>query len=262
MLGDVLDGRVALVTGAGRGIGREIAAGLAQAGVRVALVSRTQSELDQVAREIGTSGGTAVPIRSDIGDLSQLAGLVRAAEEQLGPVEILINNAAVVTPLGPAPRLAAEQVLTALAVNVGAVVALSGLVIPGMLEAGWGRIVNVSSGVADQPTAMIGGNVYTATKAALEASTLNLAAEFDGTGITANVYRPGVVDTAMQEWIREQPVEIVGEALHERFASYLSSGALITPEASAAALIDRLPTSDSGQIWNVSDRLDKHRATT
>jgi NAD(P)-dependent dehydrogenase (short-subunit alcohol dehydrogenase family) len=122
-----------------------------------------------------------------------------------------------------------------------------------MIQHAWGRIVNVSSGVAAHPHAMIGGNAYTATKAALEAHTLNLAAELHNSGVTANVFRPGAVDTAMQGWIREQDPAAIGSDLHERFIAMHKSGTLLTPERSASALLEHLRTGGTGQIWSVSD---------
>ena len=92
-----------------------------------------------------------------------------------------------------------------------------------------------------------------ATKAALEAHTLNLAAELRGTGVSVNVYRPGRVDTAMQEWIRGQDPDRIGAVLHTRFNQNFTAGSLITPEESAAALIAHLAGDDSGSIWDVSD---------
>ncbi len=122
-----------------------------------------------------------------------------------------------------------------------------------MADAGWGRIVNVSSGIAAHPEAMVGGNAYAATKAALEAHTLNLAAEVRGTGVTVNVYRPGRVDTAMQGWIRDQDPERIGAALHGRFTRFAASGELISPEQSAAALLARLAEAETGAVWDVED---------
>ena len=181
-----LDGHVALVTGAGRGIGREIAIGLAAAGARVALVARTRIELDETAHTIQTRGGTAVALPTDIADPDSAHAAVEAATSRVGSVDVLINNAAVVAPLGVIQSLAPTDVTAAFAVNIAAVVILSGLVVPGMLSIGWGRIVNISSGIAEHPAAMIGGNVYAASKAALEASTINLAAELKDTGVTVN----------------------------------------------------------------------------
>jgi NAD(P)-dependent dehydrogenase (short-subunit alcohol dehydrogenase family) len=120
------------------------------------------------------------------------------------------------------------------------------------VEAGWGRVVNVSSGIAANPADMVRGNAYAATKAALEAHTVNLAAELRGTGVTVNAYRPGGVDTAMQAWIRRQDPERIGSGLHERFNRNYADGALITPGYSAAALLALLAGDDTGAIWDVS----------
>ena len=117
---------------------------------------------------------------------------------------MLVNNAAVAAPLGPTATLEPAAVATAAMVNIVAPITLSAMLTPGMTAAGWGRIVNISSGIAAAPASSPGMTVYAASKAALEAHTLNLAAELDGSGITANVYRPGAVDTAMQQWIRDQ----------------------------------------------------------
>jgi NAD(P)-dependent dehydrogenase (short-subunit alcohol dehydrogenase family) len=100
---------------------------------------------------------------------------------------------------------------------------------------------------------MVRGNAYAATKAALEAHTVNLAAELRGSGVTVNAYRPGGVDTAMQAWIRQQDdPERIGTALHERFNRNFAEGALITPAQSAAALIAYLGGDDTGAIWDFS----------
>jgi NAD(P)-dependent dehydrogenase (short-subunit alcohol dehydrogenase family) len=250
-----LEGRVALVTGAGRGIGREIAIGLAGAGAHVALVSRTPAELEEVGNTIEHRGGQAAVITADVGNPASAAAATEAAVAQLGSIDILINNAAIVAPLGPTQSLDPAAILTALAVNVAGVVVLGGLVIPAMLTARWGRIVNISSGIAAHPEAMVGGNVYAASKAALEASTINLAAELRGTGITVNAYRPGAVDTAMQAWIRAQSPDEIGHDLHGRFTTIHQAGELISAEHSAARLLSRIPCLETGQLWNVSDQL-------
>jgi NAD(P)-dependent dehydrogenase (short-subunit alcohol dehydrogenase family) len=211
----LFDGELALVTGAGRGIGRAIALELAAAGARVAVLARSADELDEVAGTVRDRGGMAGVFPADAADAAQVAGAMTRITAELGRVGILISNAAVVWPLGPIVTVTLAEWSAAFAVNVGAVCQLSAAVLPSMLEQGWGRIVNVSSGIAADPAAMIGGNAYATTKAVLEAHTINLAAELAGSGVTANVYRPGSVDTAMQAWIRGQSPERIGTALHE-----------------------------------------------
>jgi 3-oxoacyl-[acyl-carrier protein] reductase len=251
--GDGLRDRVALVTGAGRGIGRRIAVGLASAGAHVALLARSEQQLADVAAEIEADGGIATAIAADVRDNSKLHGAVGRVRSQLGAPLVLVNNAAVVAPLGPTQALEPAAVAAAMAVNVVAPITLSAMLLPDMISANWGRIVNVSSGIAGTPAATPGMTVYAASKAALEAHTLNLAAELAGSGVTANVYRPGAVDTAMQEWIRNQPRDQIGAALHDRFEAMHAEGRLITAERSARSLLDRIAGQESGQIWNVDD---------
>lgn len=129
--------------------------------------------------------------------------------------------------------------------------ALTAAVLPGMLDSGWGRIVSISSVAVGRPESMVGGNAYVLTKATLEAHTVNLAAELRGTGVTANVYRPGRVDTDMQAWIRQQDPGRIGTALHERFNQSFAAGSLISPGQSAAVLIRLLRRDDTGAIWDV-----------
>jgi NAD(P)-dependent dehydrogenase (short-subunit alcohol dehydrogenase family) len=102
------------------------------------------------------------------------------------------------------------------------------------------------------PAGMVRGNAYAATKAALEAHTVNLAAELRGTGVTVNAYRPGGVDTAMQAWIRRQDPDRIGAGLHERFNRSFADSALITPEHSASAMLAHLPSDETGAAWDVS----------
>ena len=252
---DALRDRVALVTGAGRGIGRRIAVRLAAAGAHVALLARSEHELADAVAEIAEAGGIATAVVADVQDDDRLSGAVGRIRAQLGPPVILITNAAVVAPLGPTRALQPRAVAAAMAVNVVAPITLSAILLPDMLVAGWGRIVNISSGIAATPAAMPGMTVYAASKAALEAHTLNLAAELDDSGVTANIYWPGAVDTAMQQWIRDQPAEQVGAALHARFMEMQAGGHLISPEQSAGSLLCRITSSQSGQIWSADDPL-------
>jgi NAD(P)-dependent dehydrogenase (short-subunit alcohol dehydrogenase family) len=246
-------GKTALVTGAGRGIGRAVALGLGGAGARVVLLARTTEQLEQTGgllREQGVPDGRISTVPADLAD-EQDRGRAAAAVLAAGRVDILVNNAATVEPLGPTAAITTADLRLAFEVNVIAPAALTAACLPGMLDAGWGRVVNVSSGIVASPAGMIRGNAYAATKAALEAYTVNLAAELAGTGVTVNVYRPGGVDTAMQAWIRSQDPGRIG-ALHERFNRNYAEGTLITPGHSAAGLLARLAGEDTGAVWDVS----------
>ena len=249
----VLDGRVALVTGAGRGIGRSLAIGLAEMGAKVALLSRSANELDEVAGVITAQGGVAITAVADVSNPDQRASTLDRVTAQLGAIDILINNAAVVWPVAASTTVDITDYATALDINVIAVVALSFALLPNMLEQHWGRIINISSGIAARPQGMIGANAYATSKAALEAHTINLAAELSGTGVAINAYRPGGVDTAMQSWIRAQSPTQVGEALHTRFVANFEGGTLLSADESAAGLLSRIPSDASGEIWSVDD---------
>jgi NAD(P)-dependent dehydrogenase (short-subunit alcohol dehydrogenase family) len=246
--------KTALVTGAGRGIGRAIALGLAGAGAGVVLLARTAGQLEDtraLLRGHGVPAGRISVVPADLAD-EEDRGRAVAAVLAAGRVDILVNNAATVEPLGPTIGIAARDLRLAFEVNVVAPAALAAAVLPRMLDAGWGRVVNISSGIAAYPAGMVRGNAYATTKAALEAHTVNLAAELAGTGVTVNAYRPGGVDTAMQAWIRGQDPERIGAGLHERFNKNFAEGTLITPEHSAAALLAHLAGGDTGAIWDVS----------
>jgi 3-oxoacyl-[acyl-carrier protein] reductase len=240
------------VSGAGRGIGRSTAIALAGGGARVILLARSSRELDEVAHTIVESGGDALAIPTDVGDPSAVAETSQRIIGEAGGADILVNNAAVVWPLGPSVSLDSTQWAGAIAVNLVGAVSLTLALLPRMLERKWGRVVNVSSGIVAKPDGMIGGNAYTTSKAALEAHSINLAAELANTGVTVNVYRPGAVDTEMQAWIRRQSKERIGEGLHARFVESFEKGTLITPKESARSLVFNLMSDATGQIWNVA----------
>jgi NAD(P)-dependent dehydrogenase (short-subunit alcohol dehydrogenase family) len=249
-----LEGRTAVVTGAGRGIGRAVALGLADLGVASVLVARSAKELAATVESVEGRGGRAVAVPADLGSPGAVAEVVSRAAAALGPVDVLVNNAATVQPLSPSPDVDLSAWDAALRLNVTVPAALAFALLPGMLARGWGRVVNVSSGIVANPGFMIGANAYATSKAGLEAHTLNLAAELDGSGVTANVYRPGSVDTAMQEWIRDNGKDRLRDSTHRTFLSNHEQGSLISPEDSAAVLLRQLTGTDNGRIWDVHDR--------
>ena len=246
-------GRVALVTGAGRGIGQAIAVALASAGAQVALVARSRDQLERTAELVAETGGTSRIIEADLSDLHALPSVVSQALDAFGTVDILVNNAATVAPLVHTSQLAAADVEASLRLNVAVPILLAAAVMNPMRDRGWGRIVHLSSGVAARPSAMVGATVYAATKGAIEAHTLNLAAELDGTGVTVNAYRPGMVDTSMQESIRGADPRDAGERLVSGFSRAHDEGRLLTADHSAGVLLAHLVSDAStGNIWDVA----------
>jgi 3-oxoacyl-[acyl-carrier protein] reductase len=247
--------RSAVVSGAGRGIGKAVAIALANAGATVGVLARSQAEIDAVALTIRESGGAAYAINVDMADQQGVVIATQRILEQAGTVDILINNAGVVGPLGSTADVPFAEWVAALTINlIGAAQLTQGL-LPTMLQQGWGRVVSVLSGTMGTMCAMVGANAYATSKSALEVFTLNLANELTDSGVTVNAYRPGPVDTAMQAEVRNQDPERIGSAasLQTRFVHSYESGRLITPQESAKVLLARLCTEGHGEVWSFRD---------
>ncbi|MBO0765853.1 MAG: SDR family oxidoreductase [Hyphomicrobiaceae bacterium] len=190
-----LRNRCALVTGAGRGIGRAIALALAEAGAGVAVNYRERRpEANAVAEAIRNRGGKAVAVEADVSDGGAVAAMVARVEGQLGPIDILINNAGVALRRGLDDLTEAEFDLT-LAVNLKSAFLLTQVVLPHMRRQRWGRIVNISSGAAR--AAGVVGIHYNASKAGMEGLTRGYAARLVKEGITVNAVAPSLIETEM-----------------------------------------------------------------
>lgn len=236
---DSLSGRVALVTGGGRGLGRAIALALGHAGAAVAVAARSQDEVEAVAAELP---GRALALTLDVADPDAVRSAVARVERELGPVDVLVANAGVVWPLGRLTETDPDEWELAVGINVFGVVRCIRAVLPGMVERGWGRIVTISSGAA-RGAGMPSAGAYSVSKAAVDSVTANLAAELDGTGVLVTGVRPGVVDTGMQEYMRAVPRSQVGDAFADRFGGLHERGELVDP-ADPARLVLALVRSD------------------
>lgn len=229
-----------------------MAIGLAFPGTSVGLVARSQRDLDATADAVRSAGGSPVPIRADLSSSEGRSRLLLTVADRFGPIDILVNNAATVAPLGPSVGLDVADWAAALELNLLAPVELSLAVLPGMVTRGWGRIVNVSSGVVERAAGMTGWNAYVTSKSALEVHTVDLAAETAGTGVTVNVFRPGTVDTVMQGYVRQQDPGVVGAEVHARFVRAERDGSLRSADDVAAILLEHLAGDESGQVWDVA----------
>lgn len=190
-----LSGRVALVTGASRGIGKAIALALAEAGADVAVNYRVQGEAaEDVCQTIRAAGRKAIAVQADVSLSADVDRLVSTAEAQLGPATILVNNAGIGKMI--APDQVTEEIWNEyLRVNLTSVFLVTQRVLPAMRAARWGRIINLSS-VAAQYGGIIGPH-YAATKAGILGLTRSYASQFAKEGITANTIAPALIETDM-----------------------------------------------------------------
>ena len=234
-----LSGRVALVTGSTRGIGRSIAGVLAECGATVGVVGRDQSRAEAVAAELG---GSARGFSCDVGDVASVTALVAAAEQTLGSVDILVNNAGL-TRDNLLLRMKDEDWDVVVDTNLRGAFASIRAASRGMMKRRWGRIINIASVVG--LTGNKGQSNYAASKAGLIGLTKSVAKEFASRNILANVIAPGLIETDMTAAMTEEahsamsaqiPLERLGTArdvagavafLASEHASYITGQVLV-----------------------------------
>ena len=200
MVDGKLSGKVALITGAGRGLGRSMAMALSQQGAQLALVDLDGDELQQVTHEISDAGGreTVIPLGADVCDPESASTAVHYAAEHFGRIDIVFNNAALGPqavsddPYGAPPKfweLNPYIFVRMMDTNAAGPQLVAAAAVPHMLQNGWGRIINITTAL--DAMYVPGMGAYGPSKAALEAHTAIMAKDLEGTGITANVLIPG-----------------------------------------------------------------------
>ncbi|WP_457090914.1 SDR family NAD(P)-dependent oxidoreductase [Microvirga sp. P5_D2] len=197
-------GKVVLITGASRGIGRATAIQLAENGAKVVISSRKQNACDAVVEEIRAFGGEAIAKACHVGDRAQVESLVSHVNEVWGGIDVLVCNAATNPVYGPAANLTDELFGKIMTVNVHSTIWLCNLVLPQMAERGGGSVVILSSIAALRGSATIGA--YGMSKAAEAAIARNLAVEWGPKGIRVNAIAPGVVNTDFAKELVNDPV--------------------------------------------------------
>lgn len=218
--------RVAIVTGASRGIGRAVALELAGAGVAVGInYASSAGKADAVVAEIEAAGGTAVAVGADVSNMDAVAAMFETVTERLGAPTILVNNAGI-TDDGLLLRMSVDQWDAVIATNLRSTFICTKTAMRSMIRAKWGRIINISSvsGVAGNP----GQANYAASKAGMLGFTKSVAKEAGSRGITVNAVAPGFIATDM--------TDALGESVTDAAASQISLGRLGTPEEVASVV--------------------------
>ena len=239
-----LDGQVAVVTGAGRGIGRAIAMAYAREGARLALAARSEPELEETVAAVSELDAEAIAVRTDVTSQIGTERLARRVVERFGRIDLLVNNAGISGPVGPLQDNDITEWVDTINVNLTGTFLVCRAIVPVMLEQGGGKIINLSgAGVANAWSNM---SAYCSSKAAVVRLTEVLAQELEGKGITVNALGPGSVHTSMWEKMTEQAADAGAEFIHELGQRVLSGGGASIDDCAELAVW--LASGESGNL--------------
>ena len=239
-----LKDRVALITGAGRGIGRAIALAYAKEGARLALAARTLSELEETAREAEALGALTHVVQVDVTNEEEVAEMVRQTAERFSTIDVLVNNAGAVGPVGPIHETDVAEWVRTIQVNVVGMYLCCRAVMPLMLRNDRGKIINL--GGAGATIAWRSTSAYSTSKAAVVRLTEGIAFELQGSNVQANILGPGSIHTRLWEELRDGAEASGDSALFELGQRVTSGGG--APMDRAADLAVFLASDDSAQL--------------
>ena len=234
-----LEGQVAIVTGGGRGIGREICLAFGAEGARVAVVSRTREEVLETVRRVSERGGTALGIEADVTSLEAVESMVDRVVREMGPVDILMNNAGSNAAMGPVAEADPAAWWRDVTINLLGPFHTCRTVLRGMLSRGRGRIINMTGGGMAAPVSCLSG--YGSSKAALMRFTETLDLEVREAGVLVFAMSPGLVRTEMNEaLLRRGVLQRWGKRTSEMFEKGLD-----VPPTWRPASLSKSPRADS-----------------
>ena len=225
-----LSDKVAIITGGGRGLGRSVALAFGKEGAKVVLAARTKEQIDHVVEEIRALKGHALAVKADVSDEEQVHHMVQRTFEEFGTVDILVNNAAGRGRIGPVWEVPLDEWRYTMRVNVTGAFICSKAVLPIMMEKKAGKIINIATTMTPRPNM----TPYMVAKAALVHFTRQLAREVKEYNIQVNAIHPGVMDTRMQEEIREAGVKAIGTDMFHRMKE---EGILHSPDEPARLVV-------------------------
>jgi len=202
-----LKDKIILITGAGSGLGKALAIAAGQVGAKVVCAGRRKDRIQQTADEVVKAGGMGAAVQMDVTDLQSVGKGLKEAEK-IGPIKILINNAGIITGLKAVQELPIEEWDRIMATNVRGPYLLMRAILPGMIQRGFGRIVNISAPIKHLPKA----SAYCASKCALDSLTKAVSYELKGLDILVNAVEPPFLDTEMHKG-GKKPEEVVGQIL-------------------------------------------------
>ncbi len=225
-----LQHRTAVITGAGRGLGKAVSLAMAQEGANVVLAARTISELNQVARKIEQLPGEALAVPCDVADVASVDNLMQATARRFKQVDILVNNAAIIGPVRFNGTSGSEGWQHTIDVNLHGAYECCRKALPLMIKPGGqpgGCIINIVSGLGQMHFPVL--CAYAVSKAGLIQLTRSLSEELKYRNIRVNAIDPGVMDTMMQDCIRAMGKEKLGAEIHDRFMAFKTEGQLKDP---------------------------------